>query len=1125
MDRTPAQRAAIGEDARRFCVDAGAGSGKTLVLVERIVRLVDEGTPLDRIVAITFTDKAAAEMKARLRAAFRKRAPNDDPEAPSRWRDRERAVENARICTIHAFCAGLLREHALRLGIDPEFAPLAEHESSLLAGETVRAALLALLAGGDPAALRLCAAHRPGRVAKTLADMLRQDAALAGLAAAFPLDDAAALADQWRAAVAQDQAEHLASFRGDPGVAAFLRSLRDFADDFTGTDPDNREAIRRAQAAVLEAVRDGEPEGEIDNRLRHLDACGRNTAKKADWRDAGRCAALKALQDDVKAWIQRNLPPLDDESPGDTDACAALTRDLVAVHRAVREAHEAAKARANRLAFDDMIARALEALRASADLRARVAAGIDCLLIDEFQDTDSHQLEIAELLHAAPDGPDLFIVGDAKQSIYYFRGAEVEVFAEARGKSARVERLDANFRTLPGVLNFVNDYFARSAALHAVETRYHPMVAGRGGGAPWTPVEFLLHCAPEGARADLRAAEAGLVARRVARLLDDANGVWDAAAGAPRAAQPGDIALLFRGMGNVGLYEDALRRAGIPYALASGSGFYERQEVVDVVNALRVALDPFDEPALLGFLRSPMAALSDNAILAWTRAAGSLARAFAGPPPDNLPSPEDAAAAARARETIAALRALALGPPGPVLRRLLDETGYEAVLLSQFLGVQKAANVRKLVAQADAFQYAGARSLRAFTRYLEEVRGNAVREGEAALPGAGGAVQLLTIHKSKGLEFPVVFLVDTATPARGPDAGDLMRHRALGLVYRAPNAAGDLCDPAIAKAIKRRVRREEAAEHARLLYVALTRARDRLVISGCATGDAGERAAPAGSWLDAMDRAYGVLRKPDGGRVAGEGWSAAVVHTLPEPPPARPPRGTDAPPDAAALEARTAPLPPPPRGAVFSVSALLDAMADGLDLEEERPDPDAPRAAARPGAADAMLRGAAMHRMFETWDFAARAPRGIDDALDAVAAPAARRAAWRADLEAAAERFAASALHARMADAGTVLRETPFHLWLPECGACVAGVMDAVFDGGVIVDYKTGAPHPERQARYEWQLLLYAAAYHALRGAPPVEGVIHYVDHGHSVPVAFAPEDVAAARRHAAELIARLRAG
>jgi ATP-dependent exoDNAse (exonuclease V) beta subunit len=1020
----------------------------------------------------------------------------------------------------------VLREHALRLGIDPEFAPLAEQESGLLVGETVRDTLLSLLESGDAAALRLCAAYPPQRIARTLAGMLRAEAGLERLVRRHAACDAGELRRAWDAAVQADAAEHLARVRRMPEVAEFIRRLEEFAGQFRGAVPDGRERIRLAQLGVLRALAAGEPAGAVARALAVVADCGQNRATK-EWEPEAK-EPLKQLQDAVKDWCARHLAPLEDD-PDAVAACAALTVDLLAVHAMVRAGLEAAKLQANRLSFDDLIARTLDALRESEALRDAVAGGIDTLLIDEFQDTDAQQLEIAEMLHAAADGPDLFIVGDAKQSIYYFRGAEVEVFAEARGRAARVERLDANFRTAPALLAFVNDYFTRSAALHAVEAAYHPMQAGRAAAAPWPPVEMLLHLPARGNREALRTAEAAMIAHRIAQLLDARrpdSGVWDAAAQAPRPAQPGDIAILFRGMSNVGIYEDALRRAGIPYTLASGSGFYERQEVVDVLNALRVVLDPCDEPALLGFLRSPMAGLSDDAIYLWTKAAGSLARAFAAGDTAILAATGAEDDAVRARDLVAGLRALPDADPGRVLRQLLAGTHYEAVLLSQYLGLQKAANVRKLVAQADTFQYGGVRSLRAFVRYLADVRSNAVREGEAALPGTSGAVQLLTIHKSKGLEFPVVFLADTASPLRVSDAGDLLHHRALGLVFRAPDEAGAPCSPPLAQAIQRRVRREEIAEHARLLYVALTRARDRLLIAGAhAAGEDALRTPPEGSWLAALDQVFRFMSPTAGDRLEGKGWEARIVRDISAMGMAPAAGADEAPPDADRLLRQTAPLPPPRRGDTYSVSALLDALAGGLDADEERQPEESPRTGASAGAQSAMLRGALVHQLFEGWDFARGQAPDIDALLAAAPLTGAQARAWRDDLAQIAGRFARSDLHGRMRAAGPVLREAPFHLYLPGCDAGVAGVMDAVLADGTIVDYKTGAPHPDRHARYEWQLLLYGAAYQDLRGQAPREGLIYYVDHDRVTRVDFAPSELDAARRHAEELIARLRAG
>jgi ATP-dependent helicase/nuclease subunit A len=1116
MELTDGQRQAIHLDARRICVDAGAGSGKTFVLVERIVRLLKQGVPMEGIVAITFTEKAAAEMKARLRAACRKQAAGADAAEMSRWRDQEQAVETARITTIHAFCAGILREHALALGLDPDFAPLAEGEMRLLLAETARETLHGLLDAGDSEALHLCSAFRAGTLITLLADMLTRESLVNRVLERHPFDDVASLRAAWGAAVAQEREAQLMLLRDDPALRLHLKTLSGFEGAFQGDAPDTRALILRWQLDLLRLLSQGATWEQVTAAQAARAALGTNRAGKG-W-DKETAAELKGAQDAVADWLKTVLPDFTSD-PDDEVVSAQLTLSLTRVFAQARAAFERAKQRSNRLSFDDLIGQTHAALRDSPALCAAVAQDMRALLIDEFQDTDAVQLEIAERLHGAPEGPSLFIVGDAKQSIYYFRGAEVEVFRSARGVADETIALSANFRTLPDVLHFVNDYFDRSAALHAVERDYAPMAPNRAASdAPC--VEFLCVTLPgPSSMADLRREEADRIAAHISALLAPGSPPRvHGKDGALRPAAPGDFALLFRGMSHVGIYEDALRRAGIPYTLSSGAGFYQRQEVLDVLNALRVVLDAYDESALFAFLRGPMAGLSDEALFRLVRQHKNLARAFADAEPGTTGGEENALLAARA--LIAMLREHAEDPPGVLVRRLLEATGFEAVQLAQYLGVQKAANVRKLVAQADGFSHGGVQSLRAFVRYLSDISNEGVREGEAAMAGEGGAVSLMTIHKSKGLEFPVVFLVDTAARPRSSKTQQALGiHRDLGLVLRGPDAEGDPGRPVIAQAITTRAQREEQAEHARLLYVALTRARDVLYLSGgLKRNKEGEARPERGSWFDALDQVYAVTEKPAEAVLRGTGWQAVVRHEAPPALAAAPQRVASAPPDLASLAARIAPITPAAASrTTFPVSMLLDVLSAG---------PAQHRNTAEGGHGDpgAMLRGSLVHALFERWDFTTAHAPDLDRLLDDFAVSATQRPAWRADVQAIIARFAASDLAQRARAAGPVAREVPFFLYRPAVDAVVQGVVDAVLGDGVIVDYKTGHRSGANDARYTWQLRLYAAAYREIRGVQPTEGILYYVDEDVCVTVDFSAVALDAVLQEAEGLITRLRA-
>ncbi|MCF6286211.1 MAG: PD-(D/E)XK nuclease family protein, partial [Candidatus Hydrogenedentes bacterium] len=653
--------------------------------------------------------------------------------------------------------------------------------------------------------------------------------------------------------------------------------------------------------------------------------------------------------------------------------------------------------------------------------------------------------------------------------------------------------------------------------------------------------------------------------------------VCDEHTGAPRRPAYDDVVLLFRGMGSVSLYEEALREAGIPYALVAGAGFYQRQEITDVINILKVLLDPWDDHALLAWLRGPAVALTDDDIvrLANTGPLGSVV--FSEATPENMNHPERLAHARNLYEALQERRGDALPD---LLQFVLEVTGLEAVVLSQYLGLQKASNMRKLVHLAREQAGRGALSLRQFVQYVEEVHTHEIREGEAGLqPESQGAVTLMTMHKSKGLEFPIVFLPDLARKGGGQKEHTLQMHRHLGLSMRITGPKGDAIDTPLGRQIKRRIQEDEEAESARLLYVALTRARDRLYLCGTANPT-------RGSWFHAFDRLHNVGELPHGdtlGAVKGgwafqpdiksasdikpatdtgshvelEGqdtlpsqdnqrittntkdvstpnarlvsgrnaqpplpvapsedlptgdnaWSAIVLRNIPKAIPLAETTTADHAIDREAIARRLAPvLIVEQTMTTISVSRLLSLMTPGDFDGEERPDEDMPRI--ERDSSYAMDRGTLVHRMFEVWDFAREDGPDVNRLVRDARMGLMHRDALTDDLVAIQQWFAETPLAQRLGSDDVLRREAPFSLRIGNC--IVNGTIDLAMADGTLIDYKTGKMKKTSTARYEKQLLLYAAAMQTLTGTMPKAGLLVYVDAKESVEVSFTPERIAA---------------
>ncbi|MBI4558070.1 MAG: UvrD-helicase domain-containing protein [Candidatus Hydrogenedentes bacterium] len=1083
MKPTPEQQAAIEAADEHLCVDAGAGAGKTGVLIERVLFLLEaREVPLERIVAITFTDKASGEMKQRLRKRFRERAPLDDPARMNLWRGLEQRIESARILTIHTFCAGILRENALWLGMDPDFRILPEEETLLLRKEIVRTTVHDLLEGGHPAAVRVATEYGVSAVARCISELLRHRGMVEQVLSVLPTQSAEKLLESWQTG----RQIELTNFQRSGRLQQFRNELASF-EGRCKKATDGREVLRIETISGLDRMIAASEMAELGFEIARIATLTVGSTRVSNWDSQETFVRLKAIQEDLKKELMELGRAGDVADAAMTAHATRLTCDFAAVYVAVADAFQESKFDRNGLDFDDLILKTLRILRENTEARDRIAKGISYLLIDEFQDTDSRQFELARLLSEAPGGPKLFVVGDAKQSIYGFRNAEVEVFGRARELARQVVPLRKNFRSVPEMLCFVDEFFGKSGLLTAVEPEYRPLVSDRASVTSG-PIEFLIPNEEEKASLEeYRRKEAEMLARRLVQMCtgSDAVPVYDSERETTRLASFGDVGILFRSMSNVPIYERSLRRLDIPYTVEAGAGFYERQEVLDIRNLLTVLVDPWDEMALVGFLRSPMGGLSDESLIR-LRVSGTLVRVFDSPGLLRGLDSVQSERLTRARELVAMLRARCEWPLPKLLRYMFQETGYEAVALSQFLGVQKASNVRKILDLAERFGAVSAPTLRAFTRFLDEVSAEEIREGEATLHAeASDVVKILTVHKAKGLEFPIVAIPDLGRTPRPRDGAPVLVHPELGMVARMVNDEGEWAEPDAYRRISRAQVRKDMEEEARILYVAMTRARDWLLLSGAPT-DSDRNA----SWIHALNQHFKLTSRPDGNEITGAGWHAVVRRAVNKPGRLDTPAESVELPAPAVLLGRIAPARDVKfQRTTYAVTELLEIMVPS----EPAIVPDRVSGESHHGRSlDPVRWGTLVHRMLERWDF--RSPvrpliknllRGEIDSFSCVEA-------MEQDLAAVADQFRLSAAGRRIGEAKDVAREMPFLLRIGE--VLISGTIDVLLDDGTIVDYKSGRGSPASHARYETQVQLYAAAVRQLLRKTPPAGLIYYVD-------------------------------
>ncbi|HJW75268.1 MAG TPA: 3'-5' exonuclease, partial [Thermoleophilia bacterium] len=664
----------------------------------------------------------------------------------------------------------------------------------------------------------------------------------------------------------------------------------------------------------------------------------------------------------------------------------------------------------------------------------------------------------------------LFVVGDPKQSIYRFRRADVAMYDEARRlvdgqpeRTGQVEVIRQNFRTTPAITGWVNAVFGAVFDGDREEGRQ----PGYQGVEPFRP-------AAEGTRvAALLAAMRGAEAGRW-RVQDR-----DAAAGSERWRAPrwGDVAVLFRATTGLETYEQALRAAGVPYRVDGGKTYFSRREVADALLCLRAVDDLSDGPALYGALHSTLFGFSDDDLFLFWAEGGRF-----DPYAVEQPAGHEAVAAALA--TLRDLHEQRAGlEPHEMVTELVRLTSAAEFLAASGPGAAQAiGNLEKLIDRARAFSGAGGGGLGAFLAWAAEADDTA-GEQESQVDDDADVVHLLTIHKAKGLEYPIVVLIGGALPGGGGASEPIVdrpaRRLRIKLKAALPGAAERALEPMAYAALREREKRMEASEMRRLLYVAATRARDHLVLS-CFGRLTTQKGAPAGGVL--LGPIHGSLPAP---AAITEEYEDGELLVLPPATPAVRDEG-DGSPDVAAMlaargawrEQREALL----RGAARPVRAAAPSSLEHIDEAVLSGGPGAPA-----GRARALALGSAVHRIMELCDLTdesslGRVARAValeierPDLADAAAALAG--VCWRS----APVRAAAAA---QAADPDAVLRELSVGVLIE--GAVVSGAIDLLYRDGddwVIVDYKTDgdADAGVLRERYAPQGAAYAVAVEAATG-------------------------------------------
>lgn len=1157
---TPSQKLAIEDRGGELLVSAAAGSGKTRVLTERLMRWITEGDAprsIDNFLIITFSTAAAAELRSRISEELSARAAADP--GSKRLRRESALVRRAQIGTIHSFCSALLREYAGRAGIAPDFAIADEDRARELRRLSLETVLEAAYAEAEPGFIQLADTVGAGTDDRRLESLVLelhgklQSHARPGDWAArqselFETGAEDAADTPWGRELLESAADELLWWAGEfdelvRSLAGFEKMGKAYVPSFSETASSLRGAAKRA-AEGWDALREALPIA--FPRLGTLRGGGEDP-ELAERAKARREACKKAAKRLEKGFT---LPS--EQLLRDMRATAPAMRALLKLVGDFDAEYTRRKRRRSLLDFADLehlAARLLTEPDGSPTETAReVSRRYAEVMVDEYQDVSLVQDMIIRAV--SDSGRRLFMVGDVKQSIYRFRLADPTIFLkkyesyadapQPEGVPRRVF-LRESFRSRGEVVDAVNAVFGCLMSKGLGEMEYDERARLRAGleypGV--VPVPELVAVPLPGAdedeeRPDKIEVEAAYAARMMRRLVETGAKISEGSALRPLGY--GDIAVLLRSVNVSGpVWRRVLAREGVPVEAGQSGGFFEAPEVAVIISLLAIIDNPRQDVALISVLRSELFGFTNDELTEIRLMSGE------GDFYAALSARAEVSEKARAfLDTLDRLRDFARDSElATLIWEIYESLGCMALCSAMRDGEGRRARLLRLFELARSFETTGWRGLRRFLDWLRSMR---ERGEEPAFPDedGGGAVRIMSIHRSKGLEFPVVFIGDTARQFNRSDLrGSVLVHPELGLGPKFTDAARGIEYPTLARrAVANRLERELLSEELRLLYVAMTRARERLFIT-CTFADpqktmdklapAAQEHIPAQALLPMRSMAEWLICAAlgTGGRAltlsigGDEEGAPRRVTPAAQPEPER--TGEEASPvDFDALLAWRYPH----SGAETLPSKLTATELKSLaepDAESAELLPRAARTFRRPDIAlaarrlTAAERGTATHLALRYLELGAlTTPEAAREAVDRLAAAGKLSAREAAAVDAAGLcRFALSPLGRRITAAPRVLREFPFALLCPAerffPGAegeelLLQGVVDCCLiepDGAVIVDYKTDriAPEaaPERAKRYAAQLETYAWAVSRITGLAVKAKIVYFLQPGEAV--------------------------
>ncbi len=873
---------------RNVSVTAGAGSGKTRILVERFLKIaIEQPGSLRRILAITFTKKAAGEMQERVASEVHHLL-KDVTDVPSRrklLRIRDQLSQTA-VSTIHGFCARVLREYPIEAGLSPDFTEMDDLQQTVLIGQAIEDTFTAINKGESSSELEA--------LFNTLGKQGVENLLRLSLGSPYELTKIIEKTDsmsdtayvefiytRWQEEIetqvlsteqywqiiymARTIVQSASPVRGDHDKALTAMELLRQAAALPESEKPTIEGLRALLSLIAcFTTKDG-------NAYKNMAQLG----GKKSWSEAAQqqIVELSELCAGPAQRINEIQPGL--PNPEADLRWIGMLRTFLNLYKQTAAQLQELKASRGWLDFEDLQLLTLKLLKENETVRAQLSRRYDYIMVDEFQDTNDLQWEIIRLLAQSGEGlaaDKLFIVGDPKQSIYGFRNADIRVFRKVKKLFRRMGEAEnketdivfaGSFRFLPRLNAFINHLFEsllQEEPGNPFEVGYHSLKALRsvteGGSSRLALLEE-------------EQSEEVYVAATIERLMQEETmvQVWEQGE-TERKLRYGDMAVLLRGRTHLLEMERALRNRNIPYTTVKGIGFWQKQEVYDLFYLLRFLSNPEDDFSLIGVLRAPLFLVSDETLYFLSREEGRTyyekVQAALSNPAFPQANREELQNAFNDLEKWLALRdRMSLSDYFEII---LTDLRLKPFYLSQVNGEQLSANVEKVLRQAQTFDAAGLGGLSEFVDYMETLMDRQLREGEAQLVADDTeTVKLMTIHASKGLQFPYVFVpyLNTRPNTKTPP---FLLVAELGLAAK----PADEDEGVLYSLLRYRLRQKEQAEAKRVFYVAVTRAESAVFLSGRLK----KGKITTGSALEYLDKVFDVLS--DSETIPGKGFTLEI---------------------------------------------------------------------------------------------------------------------------------------------------------------------------------------------------------------------------------------------------------